>query len=568
MFERFKYGWNRSGPFKRDIDEIIREIRGDGYKISPELIPRPREIYKQVRQLYHGAVKTWIPLATYNSIPIPEELLKRHILIIGTTGSGKTTLIKHLIRGLVTTAGPNDKFVVFDPKGDYLDIFRETDIETYVLSEDPSLANVTWNIFRDALYNMYSDIHRVERELHRNGSPYKKIDEAVERFRRGELTPSELMMHVREAFTEINEHGRILIHEYKPFVEAIHHNLKLLISKIVDAKAAVKMVEGFTDQQYFARDAPLSLLSNTATALVLSAVETGCLEILNNRMLYEVAASGLDELLSLFRAYNLKEGLYHIDSGYTGQSTPQTQGVISTFRQFIDEFFLGNFREAGEFSLREAIRSRGAKAILFEYRPGNEELVAPIYSALIGMLIDEVLNRTVSRFEGMVYFILDEFHALPKIHKVETFINMSRSLGGAVIAGTQSYAQLKHAYGEKKAEALVSAFNTRVFLRILDEESANLLIHSIGEISVYKKRETNPKKSYGLGDVIMGTAEKGSYSLDISLVNIPKKVVNRLRPGLGFINISGVQPFIAPIAKDFHMKDVEREVRRDAVYRR
>ena len=54
---------------------------------------------------------------------ISDQLLEKHVLLLGGPGSGKTNVIKMMVDFLRDTRNPNDSFVFFDTKGDYLEHF-------------------------------------------------------------------------------------------------------------------------------------------------------------------------------------------------------------------------------------------------------------------------------------------------------------------------------------------------------------------------------------------------------------------------------------------------------------
>lgn len=88
---------------------------------------------------------------TEGIIRLDSDLLSKHVLFLGSIGFGKTNTMLQVARELRDNAGPNDVFVIFDTKGDYLaELFREDDV---VLANDrhPGPGGRLWNLFADLL---------------------------------------------------------------------------------------------------------------------------------------------------------------------------------------------------------------------------------------------------------------------------------------------------------------------------------------------------------------------------------------------------------------------------------
>ncbi|NLI22009.1 MAG: type IV secretion system DNA-binding domain-containing protein [Clostridiales bacterium] len=84
---------------------------------------------------------------------ISEEMLSRHMLLIGGIGTGKSNVFYHLIRNIRETVGPKDVMFIFDTKGDYYKKFyRPGDI---VLSNDSRACGPAgkdyWNLFNEVM---------------------------------------------------------------------------------------------------------------------------------------------------------------------------------------------------------------------------------------------------------------------------------------------------------------------------------------------------------------------------------------------------------------------------------
>jgi len=85
-----------------------------------------------------------------NSIGFDDAHLGRHVLFLGGIGTGKTVGMSALVASIRDQAGPDDVFVFFDTKGDYIDrFFREGDVSISAGDLTDFSGGVTWNIFRE-----------------------------------------------------------------------------------------------------------------------------------------------------------------------------------------------------------------------------------------------------------------------------------------------------------------------------------------------------------------------------------------------------------------------------------
>jgi type IV secretory pathway TraG/TraD family ATPase VirD4 len=102
-------------------------------------------------------------------IPINDELLSQHILLLGGTGTGKTNALFQMLRQLKLNMTENDVMVIFDTKGDYhKEFYRPGDI---VISNDETATGPEgkdyWNIFKELLSEetLEEDILEITRTL-------------------------------------------------------------------------------------------------------------------------------------------------------------------------------------------------------------------------------------------------------------------------------------------------------------------------------------------------------------------------------------------------------------------
>jgi len=131
---------------ERDMlyDEIVQhntiEFEKDAAKLFPQLSP------KQVLQLPFAERKAAGIHHPYElaGIPYPHRLEQSHTMLIGTTGAGKTTVLRHHIAQMRKR---QDTAVVFDLTGAYVEAFYDPERDTILNPLDERCP--AWSIFDD-----------------------------------------------------------------------------------------------------------------------------------------------------------------------------------------------------------------------------------------------------------------------------------------------------------------------------------------------------------------------------------------------------------------------------------
>ncbi|MBE7433100.1 MAG: type IV secretion system DNA-binding domain-containing protein [Anaerolineales bacterium] len=217
--------------------------------------------------------------------------------------------------------------------------------------------------------------------------------------------------------------------------------------------------------------------------------------------------------------------------------SPQTQGVISELQQLAREILIGNFRKAGNLSIREAIRNKGGRVIFVEYDLGLGNILTPIYRLILDLAIKEALCRKKS--EGNVWFIIDEFRLVPNLQHVDDGVNFGRSLGAKFIIGVQSVEQVFHAYGEALARSMLSGFMTTVAFRVNDSATRTFVQQLFGK---NRKRET-----------YMATVASRGLVEQVREANVVEDWdINSLSIGKAIIGLPSQEPFL------FHFKKYDK----------
>lgn len=82
-------------------------------------------------------------------LPIGEDLLSRHMLLLGSACTGKSNMMRHLLRNLRVNLTEKDALVVFDPTGEYAATFGQPGDVVFADDERASDGNgeAQWNLF-------------------------------------------------------------------------------------------------------------------------------------------------------------------------------------------------------------------------------------------------------------------------------------------------------------------------------------------------------------------------------------------------------------------------------------
>jgi type IV secretory pathway TraG/TraD family ATPase VirD4 len=334
------------------------------------------------------------------SLYFDADLLSRHVLFLGGIGTGKTNAMMQLVSSLRREAGPDDVFVIFDTKGDFLaDFYRPGDA---VLASEPGgmAGGVIWNLFRDLL----------------GPDPAGLRDEIYE-----------------IASTVFSEEMSRASNNY------------FFAAAARDIFAAVA--------EYLVYDQPGS----------------------SNKDLRESLEKSPGEVLEMLLAQpELAGTARYLESDRTAES------VFAFLQQTLNKSFSGVFRAAGEFSVRQFVRAKRARALFIEYDIARGSRLSPIYRILIDLTIKEALGLGRQQTPGSVFFVLDEFALLPELAHIAAAINFGRGLGLKFLAGTQNVSQVLHAYPGGTGETILSGFGTLFAFRLMDGVSRQLVRDRFG----------------------------------------------------------------------------------------
>ena len=365
------------------------------------------------------------------ALSLSKELLSRHMLFIGGTGSGKTNALNFFLQDIKSKMTDNDVMIVFDTKGDFENKFFDKSKDV-VMGNSPRYRERSerWNIYEDVLADGWNEEDYLINLNEISASLFKKYESDSQPF---------FALAARGVFSAV-------------LLNFIRRKKWLIDGKI--PQDGVDKATAFFEKNF-----------NNA----------GIANTFNNAKIQDFhdiaeAFSDLTKIKSYLGDGNNNQGL----------------GVLAEVHVMLQDIFLGVFAKKGGFSMRNFIREKGARTLFLEYDMAIGETLSPLYSLLMDLAIKEALGRSEEEGEkGSVYVVLDELKLLPQIGHLDNAVNFGRSMGIKIIAGLQSITQVYDIYGEggshHKGDAILSGFGSVVAFRPNDSVTREYVQNRFGK---------------------------------------------------------------------------------------
>lgn len=429
------------------------------------------------------------------SIYFDEELLSKHVALIGGIGTGKTNTFKNLISQISQTLTSDDVMFIFDTKGDFYSEFGDNSDENDLLITNTFCSDKNGNTATskpEEIWNIFEDLDQEKLYESSNEIASMMFSSHVEKSSNSffPLAAKSIFASVLRAIKRLN-----------PEILASKPSNKLL-KEFFNGKNIFKSFESESGDDFFASKKDDNVLKNIDSLLSFDDHEKGVLSYIST------------------------------ESVRNGNNKPidgQTLGVLAELHLVIDELFIGNFAKEGSFSISKAFKSKGAKRIFLQYDVVEGSTLSPIYSLLTDLAIKESLSPLNNGKNYNFYFIVDEFKLLPRLKHVDDAVNFGRSLGVKFVIGVQNVSQLIENYGEASAMNILSGFSSVIAYRVSDYATRKYLIELFG---VNRKKTTYLSAISSRG--VLENLESANVieDWDISALQVGEAIVRLEKSGL------------------------------------
>lgn len=498
------------------------------------------ETQKEIETNFNTVSYDDLPNLDIEGIPIIAEEGKKdykitfakpaHTLIIGTTGSGKTTtFINPTVQILANTKG-KPSMLISDPKGELYALHAKSlskrGYDVKVLDLRNPYCSIRWNPLEKP-YEMYQEMLSLEDKVVVNEEEGYYVFEDKIYY---DVNEKNAAVQVRkqaifdEVYEDLNDICSVLCpvkSKNEPIWESGAKNFILAIT-LAMLEDSEKPELGMTKEKFNFYNV-MKIATNT---------QNDC----ENLIEYFAGRSPISKSVSL--------------SKQVLDASDKTRGsYLSTIfdkLSLFSDMSICSLTSANEIDLGEIATKPTA---LFLQIPDEKET----RHTLAGMVILQTYKALVAKantypdlsLPRSVYLLLDEFGNLPQIHKLEQMITVGRSRRIWLALVVQSYAQLAKVYDDKSADIIKSNCNIQIFIGTTDLKTIDEFSKKCGNYSIIQKNVSFSSSNSGVGSSISVKERPLIYPTELQQLNSAKDMGNAI------VNIFGFPPVKSKFTPSF-----------------
>ena len=486
-------------------------------------------------------------------IPIRAELIGKtmhvnmyksiHTLVIGTTGSGKTTQFVDPTMQILSESNARPCLVITDPKGEIYDNhskkLRERGYRVLVFDLKDPFQSTCWNPMTRA-YDLNQRAMNLEKEVkvHHNDDPRSFGLKCT---------------------------SKVFYNEWYEFDGFAFADKQTLEQQLRSEKTRLKNV-AFEDLRDIAGTL-CPIQSNNDPIW-----ERGAKDLVLGTMLAMLEDSEIPELgmtrerynfFNLSRILNLKDNdqnpIKSLTEYFQGRdplslATQLANQVVTNAEKTAKSYMgivtdrMGVFTDSGicyatsinEMELETFCDQPTALFIKIPDEKVTRHSIATMFISQLYKILVDVANKRGGALKRDVYFLLDEFANLPKIENFETIITVARSRRIYFTLVLQSYAQLAIKYGQDVSATVKDNCNIHVFIASNDQSTLEEFSKRCGNISVETESINVSKNKGGEEGAKEGSSTTTSVQLDTRPLIYPAELA-ALKPFSGECIVSILQ---------------------------
>ena len=495
---------------------------------------------EEIKNNFKIASYNMLPQVDIEGIPVKAEETKKgyditfskpaHTLIIGTTGSGKTTTFINPTIQILSNTKTQPSMLISDPKGELYSLHAKSLIkrgyDVKVLDLRNPYCSIRWNPLEKP-FEMYQEMLALDDKVRVNEEEGYYIFEDKIYYDKEELQ-STIQVKKQEIFDEVYEDLNDICSVLCPIKNK---------SEPIWESGAKNFILAIT----------LAMLEDSENP------ELGMTkEKFNFYNVMKIATNTQDDCEELIQYFNHRSPI----SKSVSLSKQVLDASDKTRGSYLSTVFdkLSLFSDMSICSLTSANEINFANiaikpTALFLQIPDEKEtrhtLAAMVILQAYKALVAKANTYPDLSLPRSVYFLLDEFGNLPQIHKLEQMITVGRSRKIWLALVVQSYAQLAKVYDEKSADIIKSNCNIQIFIGTTDQKTIEEFSKKCGNYSIIQKNVSFSSSNDGVGSSVSVKERPLIYPTELAQLN------NNQDMGNVIVSIFGYSPIRSKFTPSF-----------------
>ncbi len=410
-----------------------------------------------------------------------------HSIIIGSTGSGKTTTFINPMIQILAASGAGSSMIMTDPKGELFQLhsgfLKERGYKVMVLDLRDTYSSFRWNPLGDIYdrYQMYIEAGNNILEHSDTIDSYGKLELQDEK----ETFKDKWFEYDGKAYSDID---KVIIDakmKRQMIYDELYEDLNDLVSVLCPIESA--------DDPVWEKGAR-SIVMATLLAMLEDSErpELGMTKDKYNFYNLNKAISNSDNNFEVLKNYFAGRSPIARCVSLSKQVTTAAENTLSSYMSIAFDK-MSMFNDEGICALTSATDIdpnifADEKTALFMKIPDEKDTRHALASMFV-LCIYKALIKKASAREDLslprnVYFILDEFGNMPKIDKFDKMITVGRSRKIWFNMVVQSYAQLNNVYGDTVADIIKSNCGMKMFIGSNDINTCKEFSELCGNMTV------------------------------------------------------------------------------------
>ena len=492
---------------KRNLDVVKGSLENSRFLTDQERDKYfPEYVYSELSKVTQDGIPVRAVLDKRNHLQV-NFYSGAHSLVIGATGSGKTTTFINPMIQLLAATSAGSSMIMTDPKGELFDLhskyLESRGYKVLLLDLRDTYSSSRWNPL-EGIWDLYQEYINAGKgiKIHKDDmDDYPDLKRPD-----GDVEPGEPWAEWRgSAYADLTHCRDDVSVARQKYYDEMYEDLNDLISVICP-------IENEKDPVW--EKGARSIIMATALAMLEDSEDErlGMTKEKFNFFNINKALTNSEDEFATLKTYF--EGRSKLSQAFT-LSRQVMSAADTTLSSYMSITFdkLNMFNDRGLCGLTSATDVQAEKfadvpTALFLKIPDEKDtrhgLAAVFVLCMYKALIKVASAREDLSLPRNVYFILDEFGNMPRIEKFDKMITVGRSRKIWFNMVVQSYSQLNNVYGEKVADIVKSNCGMKMFIGSNDIGTCEEFSKLCGNMTV---RTTSTSSAIGAkaGDLNLST---------------------------------------------------------------